>query len=253
MPLADLKLTNGEFPADAEYRYDWRTWQRRDAMQPRAALDGDGEIYVEVEGNRPRWAAPAVLRSEGAVAVRAPAGRDVTGSLYVPKADYSGMERLRFSIGASAALKDGRPFYKAKESHFQNLLDRGLPGAAWHRHQVRLARRANGGKPSDDANRPARLVARTRGVDDTFDLFTGGRAVRENLQLDRELRIAAKGDEMVDVAAIKGITIAEIDWKPLLADAQPALDPLASAIPADQHAVFFPSFAAALALSDEIA
>ncbi|HVA48544.1 MAG TPA: hypothetical protein VNH11_19420 [Pirellulales bacterium] len=55
----------------------------------------------------------------------------------------------------------------------------------------------------------------------------------------------------LDVASIKGITIAEIDWKPLLADAQPALDPLSRAVPADQHVVFFHSFAAAVALADE--
>ena len=58
---------------------------------------------------------------------------------------------------------------------------------------------------------------------------------------------------MVDVASIKGVTVAEIDWKPLLAGAEPTLDPLAKCIPANQYAVFFPSLPAASALVDEIA
>ena len=55
----------------------------------------------------------------------------------------------------------------------------------------------------------------------------------------------------VKIESIDGITIKEIDWKPLIKDAEPVLDPLASKIPFDQHAVFFPSFQAALAVADE--
>ena len=53
------------------------------------------------------------------------------------------------------------------------------------------------------------------------------------------------------IDSLNGITINEIDWKPLIKDAQPKLDPLADKIPADQHVVFFPSFQAALAVADE--
>ena len=55
------------------------------------------------------------------------------------------------------------------------------------------------------------------------------------------------------IASLEGITIQEIDWKPLIKDRHPSpdLDPLAEKIPADQHAVFFPSFQAALAMADE--
>ena len=84
-----------------------------------------------------------------------------------------------------------------------------------------------------------------------YDLFSGGRAISENLQLDRALPTRAVNATPVKLSSIEGITIREIDWKPLIKDAQPVLDPLADKIPFDQHAVFFPSFQAALAVVDE--
>ena len=53
------------------------------------------------------------------------------------------------------------------------------------------------------------------------------------------------------IDSLQGITIDEIDWKPLIKDAKPELDPLAKRLPADQHVIFFPTFQAALAVSDE--
>lgn len=271
VPLTELKLTAGKFPDPSKYRsdwrYNWRTRQRREAMQPRAVVDGEGEAYFE-ENNRFNWWwwTPAPLLDEGVLAVRAPAGHDVTGSLYVPKTDYSGMVRLRFAIPASAALEGGEEFYLAKEDHYDALLDRDVPGGAWYRHQTRLARIARGENPDDANSRGMRGMGMGGGgmfmigmgsssdLNETFDLFIGGRALRENLQLDRELWSAdADTEEMVDVSSIKGITVAEIDWQPLLAGARPTLDPLAKCIPADQYAVFFPSLSAAVAVVDEIA
>jgi len=85
----------------------------------------------------------------------------------------------------------------------------------------------------------------------TYDLFTGGRAISENLQFDRTLPQRAANETPVKIDSLQGITINEIDWKPLVKDAKPELDPLANKLPADQHVVFFPSFQAALAVADE--
>ncbi len=207
----------------------------------------------------------------------------MTGSLYAPKTDYSGMVKLRFAIDASAALEDNDEFYDAKESHYEALLERELPGGAWFRHQVRLARTAQGLNPNRGRgggffNVPmggmglggggfftvqmggmgmGGMMGMSNDFNENFDLFIGGRALRENLQLDREMWGSAEDDKqekvMVDVASITGVTVAEIDWKPLLAGAEPTLDPLAKCIPADQYAVFLPSLSAAVALVDEIA
>ena len=56
---------------------------------------------------------------------------------------------------------------------------------------------------------------------------------------------------MVDVASIAGVNTAPMDWKPLLNGLKPDTDPLAASIPADQHALFFPSFQAMIAVVDE--
>ncbi len=64
-------------------------------------------------------------------------------------------------------------------------------------------------------------------VDSSYDLFTGGRAISENLQLDRIMPVRESGEETVDVDSLEGITIKEIDWKPLLKGLNPKLDPLA--------------------------
>src|SRR6185503_6975006 len=88
-------------------------------------------------------------------------------------------------------------------------------------------------------------------MEDTFELFSGGRAVSENLQLDRVLRTGASNQATVPIANLNGITVREMNWKPLLANAKPQQDPLARYIPADQHAIFFPTFSAMTALLDE--
>jgi hypothetical protein len=56
---------------------------------------------------------------------------------------------------------------------------------------------------------------------------------------------------MVAITNLTGITVREMDWKSLLQEPKPALDPLAAHIPYDQHALFFPSFEAMTRWIDE--
>ena len=86
---------------------------------------------------------------------------------------------------------------------------------------------------------------------DTYALFSGGRAVSENLQLDRTVQGTKPEEATVDIDTLDGITVPEIDWKPLIKDLKPELDPLAASIPADQHVVFFPTFSAAVLTADQ--
>ena len=98
---------------------------------------------------------------------------------------------------------------------------------------------------------PFPQVSRQDELTRAYDLFTGGRAISENLQLDRVMPQRIANETPVKVESIAGITIKEIDWKPLDQGRRAGIDPLASKIPFDQHAVFFPSFQAALAVADE--
>ena len=93
----------------------------------------------------------------------------------------------------------------------------------------------------------------------SYDLFTGGRAIEENLQLDRLLPTDESGAKpTVELDSIAGITVPEFDWAPLIEDIRSGdkpengaeIDPLAKLIPDDQHAVFFPSFQAMLDVAD---
>src|SRR5204863_2083445 len=75
--------------------------------------------------------------------------------------------------------------------------------------------------------------------------------LNENLQLDRALPATTNAADTVDLASLTGITVKPMDWKALIQDAKPELDPLSAFIPADQHALFFPTFAAMTEFFDE--
>lgn len=247
IPGSQLKLSGGKIP---EQDIAINVWQARlHPMAARVQLDGPGEGYCSRElellaANR--------QRQELVLVIRAPQGQAVSGRLFMPKADFSGMQQFKFEVPASAASKiAAKAFFMTKQAHYQSLLDRDIPGAAWFRHELdgardKLAETGNA-RPGDTPQRPL-----LPGPPTTYDLFSGGRAVSENLQLDRPLRGApAPAQPDVKIDSLEGITVAEIDWKPLLKDANPRLDPLARLIPADQHVLFFSSLDAVFKVADE--
>lgn len=253
VPLANIPAAQKTISALPE-RPDWSMRDRWWRMLPYAIADGDAEICLQFDYNQwTTWAYPPNRPLGGDLVVRTPQEKDVTGRIFLPKPDWSGMTAVEFSLPASAAGPDAREaFYRAKQQYYEHLLSLDIPGAAWFRHQARTARVALKIAPANDANRnPSWRAGRTNELVETYELFTGGRAMSENLQLDRVLPRAQPNETPVDLASLGGITIQEIDWQPLIKDARPKLDPLAAAIPADQHVVFFPFFQAAVALADE--
>ncbi len=252
----DLEFTEGKLPApesDEARTWNSRAYRLAPQMQPYAVVDGKGEAYVRGESSPYTDGAPEV-GAVGQLFVRAPQGEDVTGSLMVPKPDYTGMTRLKFRVPKSKANdKFANEFYQQKVQHYQSLLNRGIPGGAWYRHQIQLADRELGKNAAAPNPNLPRIVDSTTQVEDTFDLFSGGRALAENLQLERSPPGVQQQRAKVDIASLDGITIAAIDWKKLLKeDSKPTLDPLAAAIPADQHAIFFPSFAKMIEVADHL-
>ncbi|HEY5314334.1 MAG TPA: hypothetical protein VIK18_17505 [Pirellulales bacterium] len=261
--FSELKLTEGSLQTpdkteSARRSGDWWSWP----LLSYVVLDGPGEAYWSEAtgsgGSDPEFSSEARARAEG-LYVRAPKAEvALTGQLFYYERFTSNYRKVRFKIPADQAKADFRDaFFLAKERHYRSLLDGGIPGGAWFRHQMRLARAELNGtalaRVGEAAERrPGASVNRdTSGFDRTYALFTGGRAVSENLQLDRAFTRLQSGSSDVPIDKLSGITVAEIDWTKLIAGKQPQLDPLAGCVPADQHVVFFPSFAAMLKLADE--
>src|SRR5947207_3765053 len=140
-------------------------------------------------------------RQNHSIANRAPQGKDVTGRLFVPKPDGNGMMPLKFKIDSAKAKAESRvEFLKAKENHYRQLVERNVPGGAWFRHQERETAKARGAKATDRPVNPNRF-GRNRGfeLEESYDLFSGGRAVSENLQLDRLLAPSSPGAARVEI------------------------------------------------------
>ncbi len=249
-PITELRLKRETLPEEGggsqspeELSLAWRSGPAYVNL-----LGGGGEAYLRLQGD----ATELRLRLESP--------RDVTGRISFPGVRSNATLSVEFSLPSSNARSATRTeFLEAKEWHYGNLSALGLPGAAWFRFQADLARKEldpNASAPAS-AESPASAWRRPREseLEQTFDIFSGGRALSENLQLDRALRNAEGGkpavEASVDVSTLEGISTAAIDWKPLVNGLKPALDPLASLIPADQHAVFFASFQAMVDLLDE--
>jgi hypothetical protein len=217
-------------------------------MQPYAHLDGAGEAYIDFRADWPRrWRDLQSFRTT--LLVRAEEGQAIKGILYLPRRDWSGMNAFRFEIVPQQANTDARKdFYDCKAAHYQRLLDAGIPGGSWFAHEIQSAAKELG---NQIRTKPG-SVARSNDLSGTFALFSGTRAVAENLALTRQLPVDGQEQKQtVKVSSIRGITVKAIDWAPYIKDANPALDPLAELIPQDQHALLFPSFDSAMALMDE--
>ncbi len=192
--LADLELTEGSLPATNEA--DWSKWWRIRHKPAYAVLDGEGEAYVKYlfDSRQDAGASGPVWQRE--IAIRVPQARDVTGRLFLPSWDDKGMQVAKFRLPGSKARPAQRgKFYALKLAHYENLLSSGAPGAAWFRHEVRNAEAALGREAKSDQSNPAPWGGRPRTGElaDTYAMFTGGRAMSENLQLDRVLQAATGG------------------------------------------------------------
>ncbi len=129
-------------------------------------------------------------------------------------------------------------FNEIRDLHYKQLSEGHLPGTAWFKHRAGPSE-----EPANNRN------WRRNELEDSFGIFSGGRAISENLALDRELILSAgKDGETIPLKEIKGITVPAIDWASRLSKGEVPVDALSLAIPDDQHAVFAKSLPDLLAL-----
>jgi hypothetical protein len=251
IPLTSLKLPPELSPAPDVNA----PAHRRGIMSTRrwhVVLDGNGEVYINDPDVKP-WRLMTTLSDKASICICTPKPADVKGRLFITKPEETNTTEINFQVSPADAKPEAKEtFFQAKEFHYRMLLNQNVPGAAWFRHQAQEAAKNLGSKTNSQNDvRMFLLNQRASQLENTYELFTGGRALSENLQLDRVLPATKTADESVDITNLAGVTVTEMDWKGLIKDTKPDLDPLAAFLPADQHAIFFPSFQAMTQMIDE--
>ncbi len=173
-------------------------------------------------------------------------GRELQGTLYLANPAGDELVGYAFTIPAGT-LKESDGRWRAIEaSRYRALATAAIPGTAWFRRRAE----ALGGPIEDDAPWTRR---RSYDVGQTFAMFSGGRALAENLALD-DVITPTGGEEgdPVELASLESVSIPPLDFAPLVEGLDVKLDPLSAAIPHDQHAVFFPSFGALVRVVDQV-
>ncbi|MBT5378316.1 MAG: hypothetical protein HN675_14935 [Opitutae bacterium] len=268
--LSQLEIVEGELPSLKQPHKQVRSFNNQkqrnlgNNLFPYIIGNNHEIYYLTMEGNSRLLTRGTLAQSllNLRIATKTDPGKTPSGILYLPREDWSGMETVKFRIPAAPInqVKAKADYLKSKIAHFIRLRNLNVTGTAWYRHQIQEAEALLKKIPEDNRgsttlNRNLSSRNNRNNLESTYSLFSGGRAVSENLQIDRQLRISNKKEEEpedTDIQGIQGITIAEIDWNSRI-DPNKAFQPdnLAKAIPHDQHALFFSSFQALLDLIDQ--
>lgn len=230
--LADLKFDQGQ--EDLEDTLNSNNWVA--GTHPELlSLQCSAECYLA----SPSEANRADILGEMQAVFRLPDQKPVNGTLDLPirAVEHDGFvsQRFTFTLDPAEAPKVTKEkFHEVRKLHYARLQGSGgLPGGAWFRHLAEINKPLQG--RFNNANRDQEF-------DRTFQLFSGSRAVAQNIALDRELILGEANDEKgIALNTIKGITVPAIRWGDRLPADKVKVDPLSLHIPADQHAVFFPS------------
>ena len=270
--VSQLEITKGTIPTTGTIPEKVRSmdWQSRrslaDNLFPYAIADNGEPFYVAMQGNT-RLNTRNSLASNFEnlrIATLGTKGTTPSGTLYLPSTDWSRMKAVQFRVTATPLDQDSAKahFLKTKIAHYQRLQNLRAAGTAWYRHiiqstRVELEKIPSNKRGATNLNGNVNFRnTRNNNIESTYSLFSGGRAVSENLQLDRQLRTANqetdKGQRSVNLSSITGITIAEIDWDTRIDHDKPFKpDTLAKAVPHDQHLLLLPSFQNLLDLIDQ--
>ena len=162
----------------------------------------------------------------------------ISENIFAAAADGSEAIRKYEQVNFSYRVRTGNDEFGSSTVLSQSV-DRGT--RAWW--SLRLA------QIQDTEPAPAVEARRQRRdeLDATIDLFTGITALNENLQFDRRFAVSGGSKATIAIDTLPTLQVRELPWDRMAGatDAKPAqLDLLAQHLPADQYALFFPSFPA---------
>jgi hypothetical protein len=251
LPLAELQVVEGRWAEPPSDRpTGWFAWRGSSAWSQVVFEGSTAEGFIRRSGppQEPGPVTPLLV-------LRSAPGVDL--SAIIVDDSEAAPTRVRVKIPkdllGNATRQD---WLTAARDRFRELRNAGVPGAAWFRHREAECD-AELPKPTAGERRQQPFtvrgsIGRADEMSETYDFFSAGRAVSENLRLDRELTPIDGGEPTIEIGSIAGIATKAFDWKAAAAGLSPAKDPLASMIPEDQHAAFFPGVAALEAVLDAI-
>ncbi len=255
--LTSVPLTSGTLPQMGSST--WQHLRLASVMRSYVVLDGPGEAYISCApasaGRNFPTSQPFCGQGDW-LTLKAPAGKSVAGSIYVAEPDFKGMRKVTFRIPAQDLASGAKTaFLRGKLAYYRNLQSLGAAGTAWYRHVAeKTAREVEPQLKSGEQainNQAAFGRPSTDSLEDSFEFFSGGQALSENLQLDRGLVLTTTAAEKVELATLEGITVSSIDWKPLINGRSPQRDSLSAIVPADHYVLFSPTFDSFLRIVDE--
>ena len=115
--LDELKITAGEIPQKAD-SLSGRNWRIGEAAVPYVRLDGPGEAYcvtIDRSAIQP-WYEKFPPRE---LLVRAPAGADVKGKLFVVNSKLDGMTAVSFIIPKETPAASAKDFLSVKMNYYE--------------------------------------------------------------------------------------------------------------------------------------
>lgn len=239
----DQVISREAIPNNAWYQMD-SDW--------RVVVDAGSEAYIVPQQN------PAPNFDGARIVGQKPRGAAIEGNLYALLRSHqdnqkSVLVRRPFSVAAKAPVAISKTeFLTVRGRYYERMWAEQHAGSALWRH-LAVTSLKEAGLTVENVG-PRWPMRPDSGVDSTFQLMSGGRAVSENLQLDRQLPVSltdSSTDALVDLNMVTGITIPEVNWLQRIGGAQVELDPLAAYVPHDQYAVLLPSFNATVKLIDE--
>lgn len=263
IPLRQLAL-EGALPTQSEPSgLNWQQRQMLGYFLPYAIVE-QGQVYVDfgkeiVQQDFFRAESVSQILDNAQVIIETPQKSLPSGTLIIPRPDLSGMDRFPFKLKTGtaplSAAEGSTTFYAAMQRHYELLLQQDFTGGAWFRYQALKAAGQSSKQTSlFDPNtfQTQDNIHRPDPFESSYALFTGQQAISENIQLDRTLQTFANQPRTIDLSTIEGITTAQIDWQALVKDVKVDPDPLAAYIPADQHAIFYPTFRSMMDFLDRL-